>query len=138
MALLIDTTAFITLERRPGGLATLGRTVPIASGGPIAMAAITASELLVGVHRAQTESQRSRREAFVEGLLAHVPVVAFDLLCARAHARLATFLGASGAIIGAHDLLIAATALAHGFSVVTSNAKEFQRVPGLTTIELTL
>jgi tRNA(fMet)-specific endonuclease VapC len=34
-------------------------------------------------------------------------------------------------MIGAHDLMIAATALAHGCAVLTENIKEFSRVPGL-------
>ena len=36
-----------------------------------------------------------------------------------------------GAIVGAHDLIIAATALAHGAPVMTLNDKEFRRVKGL-------
>ncbi|MBI4704379.1 MAG: type II toxin-antitoxin system VapC family toxin [Deltaproteobacteria bacterium] len=37
-----------------------------------------------------------------------------------------------GSTIGAHDLLIAATAVAHGLSLATRNVREFRRVPGLT------
>jgi predicted nucleic acid-binding protein len=37
-------------------------------------------------------------------------------------------------LIGAHDLWIAATALAHGLAVATGNAAEFRRVPGLRVI----
>jgi len=36
--------------------------------------------------------------------------------------------------MGAHDLWIAATALAHGFGVATRNAREFERVRGLRVI----
>ncbi len=54
-------------------------------GEEIALSAITASELLHGVHRA-TRIQRGRREAFVEQLLASIPVLPFDLLAARVHA----------------------------------------------------
>lgn len=46
----------------------------------------------------------------------------------RVWARLAT----SGQIIGVHDLLIAATALANGYDVLTDNVREFQRVSDLT------
>ncbi len=34
-------------------------------------------------------------------------------------------------MIGAHDLIISATALAHGHAVLTDNVGEFRRVPGL-------
>ena len=36
-----------------------------------------------------------------------------------------------GLMIGKYDLLIAATALVHGLTLVTSNVKEFSRVKGL-------
>jgi predicted nucleic acid-binding protein len=37
-------------------------------------------------------------------------------------------------MIGAHDLIIAATALSHGCAVLTTNAAEFARVPGLEVL----
>lgn len=98
---------------------------------PIALAGITASELLMGVHRADSASRRMRREAFVEGILALVPILPFDLRVARIHAQIGAELMAVGQVIGAHDLIIAATALAHGYAVLTENVRHFQRVPGL-------
>jgi hypothetical protein len=49
---------------------------------------------------------------------------------ARTHARLWAQL-AAGTPVGAHDLLIAATALAHGYAVLTDDPRDFGRVPGL-------
>ena len=40
-----------------------------------------------------------------------------------------------GLLIDAHDLLIAATSLAHGYTVVTHKAREFARVPGLAVLD---
>lgn len=40
-------------------------------------------------------------------------------------------LKAAGTLIGANDMWIAATALAHGQPLLTRNAREFTRVPGL-------
>jgi len=37
--------------------------------------------------------------------------------------------------IGAHDLWIAATALAHGLGVATRNSSHYDRVPGLRVVE---
>ena len=37
-------------------------------------------------------------------------------------------------LIGAHDLWIAATALAHGMGVATANPRDFRRVPGLRVL----
>jgi tRNA(fMet)-specific endonuclease VapC len=43
---------------------------------------------------------------------------------------------AKGGIIGAHDLWIAATALAHGLTPATLNAGEFERVPALSLLPI--
>jgi tRNA(fMet)-specific endonuclease VapC len=130
MAQLIDTSVFIALERRGQRAFVMGSTAT--SSEPVALAAITASELLAGVHRADSPERRLRREAFVEAILSLVPVLPFDLQVARTHAHLWAQLSATGQPLGAHDLLIAATALAHGFSVLTDNLRDFHRVPGLT------
>jgi predicted nucleic acid-binding protein len=66
MALLIDARVFITLERR--GL-PLGALAAVAPDEPVALAVITASELLIGVWRADTVERRLRRQAFVEAVL---------------------------------------------------------------------
>jgi tRNA(fMet)-specific endonuclease VapC len=44
-------------------------------------------------------------------------------------------LQAGGNLIGTNDLWIAATALVHGMPLVTNNADEFRRVPGLMVLE---
>jgi predicted nucleic acid-binding protein len=103
----------------------------VISGESFALAAITASEMLVGVHAAQTPVQRARRQRFGEAILRTAPVEEFDLPVARIHAELATGLSDDGTSIGAHDLLIAATARAKGYVVLTHNVREFARVPGL-------
>ncbi len=99
-----------------------------------ALASITASGLLHGVHRADSEARRLRREAYVEGLLITFPVIAFDLVSARVHARLSASLAAEGVSIGAHDLIIAATAIARGLDVVTRDERSFPRIPGVSLI----
>jgi tRNA(fMet)-specific endonuclease VapC len=49
----------------------------------------------------------------------------------RVHAPVWTHLLNASTPIGPHDLLIAATALAHGFEILTENLREFVSVPGL-------
>jgi tRNA(fMet)-specific endonuclease VapC len=128
MAQLVDSSVFITLERRGLRLGALAQAAP---GELTAIAGITASELLVGVHRADSPARRLHREAFVEAILENVAVLRFDLHVARVHSGLWAQLAAAGQLVGAHDLLIASTALAHGHSVLTENLRDFQRVPGL-------
>ena len=128
MVQLIDTSVFIDLERRSLGLEALADALP---DEPVALAAITARELLVGVHRADDATRRERRGAFVERLLGIVPVLPFDLEAARVHARLLADLLRNGNRVGAHDLIIAATALARDAVVWTGNVRDFGRIAGL-------
>jgi tRNA(fMet)-specific endonuclease VapC len=102
----------------------------------VGIAAVTASELLHGVHRAATAAQRQRRETFVERLLAALPVFPFDLITARIHASLWAGLAAKGTNVGAHDLLIGATAIAAGYHVTTRDRRSFGRIPGLEVVVL--
>jgi tRNA(fMet)-specific endonuclease VapC len=97
--------------------------------------AITASELLHGVERAQDPSRRARRERHVEQILASLHVQPFDLLQARCHARVWADLEARGLMMGAHDLQIAAAGLALGHDVATLNLKEFRHVTGLRVVD---
>ena len=64
-------------------------------------------------------------------LLRPLQMLPFDSECAAHAARIRVALEAIGKPIGAHDTLIAATALRHQATLVTRNAKEFSRVPGL-------
>ena len=126
---IIDPSVFIALERRRLSLSALADAIP---DEPIVLSSMTASELIIGVHRADSPKRRSRREAFVEAILQAIPVVPFDLRAARTHARLFAELASVGQPIGAHDLIIAATAIANDFPVLTDNLRHFDRVPGLS------
>jgi tRNA(fMet)-specific endonuclease VapC len=102
----------------------------VADDDDVAIAAITAAELLVGVELATTE-HRDRRLAFVERILASVPLESYDLAVARAHAALLAYTRRAGEPRGAHDLVIAATAVASDRTVVSADAQAFDRLPGL-------
>lgn len=132
MGLIIDSGVFILWERS-------GRSVDFSqwsSYGDAAISVVTVSELLVGVHRADTSQRRASRSLFVEGILTTVPTLPITPEIARQHARVFSALSVSGVTVGAHDLWIGATALSFGFGVLTTNAREFQRIPGLSVIEV--
>ena len=79
MGLLIDTGVFVRWERE-------GRKIEFAqwaSHGDAAVSVVTASELLVGVHRANTDERRKIRSVFVEKILSIVPVIEISLSIAR-------------------------------------------------------
>jgi tRNA(fMet)-specific endonuclease VapC len=94
---------------------------------------VTVSELLHGARRA-SGARRNQRRAFVEHLLAGLEAVPITEPVARVHAEIWAGLARRGDVPGAHDLWIAATALAHGFGVVTRNGVDFGRVPGLRVL----
>ena len=138
MGTLLDTTVFIELERAARERAAADVMTLVAerlvaqldADQEVGIAAATASELLHGVHRAG-ERHRAQREAFVEAVLAAFPTLAFDLVVARIHARLWAGLASSGCDVGAHDRLVAATAVSAGWGVATANVRHFNRIPGL-------
>ncbi len=134
MALLIDSNVFIGLERRGLGIDQLPLIGP---DEPAALASITASELIVGVLRAAPSPRTTARAAFVDAICQRLPVLPFDLAAARVHARIWSELATAGTPIGPADLLIAATALTHAYAIITDNAREFRRVPGLRVIQPT-
>lgn len=72
----------------------------------------------------------------METVLATFPILPFDLLVARVHARLWATLAASGEDVGAHDRIVAATAMAAGWRVATGNKRHFEPITGLNVIEV--
>ena len=124
MGTILDTSVLIHAERR-------GLPLPFEGDDQLGIAAITASELLRGLLRADP-ANRARREAVVEGWLARLETIPFGLTVARLHAQLWTDLESAGILIGPADMQIAATALTLGWSVATLNVREFSRVPGLS------
>lgn len=131
MGVILDTSVLIAAER---GTFRFERLLDSLDDELIAISVITASELLHGCHRARDAGTRARRSAFVEAILDAVPVLSFGLPDARRHAELWAELVQTGAMIGPHDLLIGATALARGHGLVTLNQRDFRRVAGLRLI----
>jgi predicted nucleic acid-binding protein len=125
---VIDSSVLIAAER---GQLDLRKALSDHRDETLAISAVTASELLHGIHRVAAP-KRAQTEIFVEALLQRLPVLPFDLSAARIHARLWAALLAEGGMVGERDLLIAATALAHGFEVVTRDQRSFPRIQGLT------
>ena len=68
---------------------------------------------------------------FVETVLTVIPVEPCDLGVARAHATLLAHARRAGGGRGAHDLIIAATAVGRGRAVVTADTAGFDGLPGL-------
>jgi tRNA(fMet)-specific endonuclease VapC len=106
MGLMVDTNVFIRFEKS-------GDPIDFSSwedSEQVYISVVIASELLMGVHRANTEERRKRRSVFVEAVISGVGVLDFTVAAARIHAEIYAELAKKGQMIGAHDLIIAATA----------------------------
>lgn len=99
----------------------------------VSIAAITVAELLVGVELAGRKHTRKRQQ-FVEDVVATLPVEPYDLRVAHAHGALLAHARVSGRPRGAHDLIIAATAVSSRRTVVTSDIPGFGGLPGVAVL----
>lgn len=98
--------------------------------------AITLAELTVGPLVAATESERVARQAHLQQAESDFEALPFDAAAARAFGRVAAALRQSGRKPAArsYDAMIAATALAHGLPIYTSNPEDFAGIDGLEVV----
>jgi tRNA(fMet)-specific endonuclease VapC len=98
------------------------------SPGDCAISAVTSYELYTGVEKcADPPKERSK----ISLLLTAVRELSFDSHAARQAGQIRALLESRGQMIGPYDVLLAGQALANGLILVTNNAYEFSRVPGL-------
>lgn len=132
MGLLIDSTVLIRAERDQRTPAQVIAGLLEQWGDvELAVSVMSAGELFHGCWRADTPARRARREEFVEGLLAVLPVVPITLPTMRIFGQIDARLSARGERLPTSDLLIACSALARGDRIVTGDPRHFCRVPGL-------
>ncbi len=125
--MLLDTPFLIDQER-----GELAKSL-IDDEDDVAMSAISAAELLVGVELATGKIKMARQSAVVE-ILDTIPVLSYDIKVARTHAELLSSVRKAGRPRGAHDLIIAATAKASGRTIVTADVSGFVGLPGVETL----
>jgi tRNA(fMet)-specific endonuclease VapC len=95
------------------------------------LSAIVAAELRFGAAKLAAP----RFQAAVEAWLVGFDVRPWPLEATHHYAQFRTALEHAGKPIGGMDLMIAAHALAEDSVVITNNAREFHRVPGLAVEE---
>jgi len=121
----LDTNTLLDYFKGKGNVA---RNLLAAPPGEVALPAVVAYEVWVGVLGSQNAK---RRQVQYEQFLGAVHVLPFDSAVARRAAEVRRALERRGEGIGPLDTLIAATALAANATLVTRNVREFRRVPGL-------
>jgi predicted nucleic acid-binding protein len=130
MGLVIDTSVLIAAERGEVDFAQWQ------SYGDAYISSVTITELLIGVHRANTEERRIKRSAFVEHIIGSLTSLVFGEEEARVYAQILKNLFDQGITLGVHDMLIGATAIANGYPVLTMNESDFKRITGLEVIKV--
>jgi tRNA(fMet)-specific endonuclease VapC len=128
MGVILDSSEIIALERNRGAVESLIAGREEESFG---ISVVTVAELLHGVERADSEPRKLRRQAFVEKVIEMIPVFPFDISVARIYARIWASLIQRGFTVGAHDLIIAATAISLDYTVITANRRDFEKIEGL-------
>ena len=130
MGLILDSSVVIAAERRGETLtAMLKQIVAVCGDQRAVLSAVGLTELVHGIYHAQTAEARNRRDAFIRELLNDVEVYPYTKDTALLAGRID---GEQQSL----DLLIGATALEVGYSVLTVNERHFRMIPGLSVIRL--
>ncbi len=136
MGLVLDSSVAIAAERRGDNVTLLlKQIVAVAGNQPAVLSAIGLTELVHGIYRAQTAQARARRESFIYELLDDVDVYPYTKDTARLAGKIDGEQQERGITIPFSDLLIGATALIHGYSVLTVNVRHFRLNPGLAVVQ---
>ncbi|UED84441.1 PIN domain-containing protein [Streptomyces profundus] len=124
--LILDTGVVIRAERGHAGLARV-----LDEDDDVTIAAVSLAELQLGVELSEGQ-RRVRRQEFVDGVRALIPVEDYTDDVALVHARLLAHVRREGKPRGAHDLIIAATAAATARTLLTTDGKAaFDDLPGV-------
>jgi predicted nucleic acid-binding protein len=123
---LVDTDWLIdAIVGVPAALAVLGRL----SGDGLAVSIVSLGELFEGVHLSPDPAGHL---ASLKGFLTGYAVLDLTEPIMERFGALRAGLRRQGLLIPDLDLLIAATALEHGLTLLTRNVRHFGRLPGLT------
>ena len=137
LGLVLDSSVLIAAERRKLTAAQAIENVQRAIGeAPVVLCAVTVAEIGHGIYRATSPEARQRRRAFLDDLKAAVPIYPLTESTAEIIARIGGEQAAKGINLPLGDLMIGACALELGYAIGTSNARDFNRIPGLQLISL--
>jgi tRNA(fMet)-specific endonuclease VapC len=125
MRYLLDTNIVSDLVRYPQG--RISERIREVGEAQICTSIIVAAELRYGAAKKGSPRLATQLEAVLDAL----DVLPFEVPADTAYGLIRTRLELIGRPIGGNDLLIAAQAVAHGYTIVTDNEGEFARIDGL-------
>ena len=127
MRYLLDTNACV--DYLTGQFPKVVQRIQESAPGDLATSSVVAAELRYGTEKSH---HSARNQARLDIFLTELTCLEFDLGAAAACGTLRLTLERRGRPIGAHDLLIAAHAIAAGLVLVSDNVREFSRIHGLS------
>ena len=137
MGLILDSSVLVAAERQGQNarqmLASVAQRV---TETEIGISVVTLIELAHGAVRANTPERKAKRQKFIEELQTAMPIHPVTVPLALRTGKIDGENQARGVQIALPDLLIGVTALELGYSVGTANLRDFQRVPGLSVVQL--
>src|SRR5713226_996653 len=137
MGLVLDSSVVIAAERRGDNVLQFLKQVAAATGDQRAvLSSVGLTELVHGIHRAQSAQARSNRESFIRELLNDVEVYPYTKETALIAGKIDGEQRSQGFSIPFGDLLIGAPALAVGYSILTVNVRHFRLIPDLKIVQL--
>ncbi len=135
MGLILDSSVVIAAERRGDTVENLiEQVVSVAGDQDAALSSVGLTELIHGIYRTKTPEIRSRRQSFIEELLRDLTVYPYTKEAAMLAGKIDGEQQSQGVTVPFGDLLIGATALSVGFSILTVNLRHFQLVRGLNIV----
>jgi tRNA(fMet)-specific endonuclease VapC len=127
MKYLLDTNTIIRyLNGRAPNVRVHIAATPVSA---LAVSTIVIAELRYGAAKSVNPAKAI---AVQEQVISLISSIAFDEPAAQAYGAIRATLEKLGTPIGANDLLIGATALAHSLTLMTHNTSEFGRISGLS------
>lgn len=137
MGIILDSSVLVAAEREGQNarqmLASIARKI---SETEVGISVITLIELAHGAARANTPERKTKRQTFIEELQTAMPIHPVTVALALRTGKIDGENQARGVRLALPDLLIGVTALELGYSVGTANLRDFQRVPGLSVVQL--
>ena len=94
----------------------------------VCISSVTYAELMHGVEKSKA---RERNRIALALLLANIEIMNFDTPAAESYGKVRADLERAGTPIGPLDTMIAGHALSLGYTLVTNNTKEFERITDL-------
>jgi tRNA(fMet)-specific endonuclease VapC len=126
VSFFLDTN--ICIYALKGSFPEIARRLAARTPSDIKIPSMVEAELLFG---AEKSGRRERTLEILDRFLSPFEIVPFCERAARHYARIRAQLEWTGASIGPNDLIIAATSMANGGTLITHNTAEFSRVDGL-------